>query len=254
MSEKEKLTIIEANAENVAEIGVFCIKDSKADGFKNKIRWFQNKKNQGITIKIAMDENNKQIGFIEYISSELAWRPINIKNYLFIQCITVFSKKMRSQGIASDLIKACELDALKLKKDGICTMSSKGSWIADKPVFTNYGFQNAESKGRFELLYKSFDNKTVPTFFDWTAQQKNYKGWNLTYANQCPWHAKSVQDLIDCSTEHGINLKVKEIKSPAEAQNAPSGYGVFNLIKDGKLLSDHYISRTRFENIIKKEI
>jgi hypothetical protein len=34
----------------------------------------------------------------------------------------------------------------------------------------------------------------------------------------------------------------------------PSGFGVFALVKDGKLLEDHYLSKRRFETIIKKEL
>jgi hypothetical protein len=30
------------------------------------------------------------------------------------------------------------------------------------------------------------------------------------------------------------------------------GYGTFGLIKDGVLLEDHYLSRTRFETLLKK--
>ena len=39
-----------------------------------------------------------------------------------------------------------------------------------------------------------------------------------------------------------------------DAQNAPSFYAAFNFINDGRLLVDHYISTTRFKNIINKEI
>jgi hypothetical protein len=45
-----------------------------------------------------------------------------------------------------------------------------------------------------------------------------------------------------------------EIKTAKQAQKAPSLYGIFNLIYNGKLLSDRYISTTRFLNIINKEI
>jgi hypothetical protein len=40
---------------------------------------------------------------------------------------------------------------------------------------------------------------------------------------------------------------------PEEAQAAPSPYAVFNLIYDGRLLADHYISETRLMNILRKE-
>jgi hypothetical protein len=47
---------------------------------------------------------------------------------------------------------------------------------------------------------------------------------------------------------------VIKLVTPREAQNAPSGFGTFALLKDGKLLGDHYLSRTRFENIIRQEM
>ena len=54
--------------------------------------------------------------------------------------------------------------------------------------------------------------------------------------------------------EYGIRLKVKKINSSTEAKQGPSGFGVFALLHEGKLLEDHYISSTRFKNILKKEM
>ena len=59
--------------------------------------------------------------------------------------------------------------------------------------------------------------------------------------------------MLNSAMDHNIDLKITKQEIPKEVQNAPSGFGVFSLIKDGKLLSDHYLSRTRFENILKKE-
>jgi len=84
-------------------------------------------------------------------------------------------------------------------------------------------------------------------------QQKEYKGWNLIYSDQCPWHTKSVSDLIEVALENNIHLTVKKLKNSNEAKNSPSGFGVFCLIKDGKLIDDHYLSKTRFKNILKEE-
>jgi hypothetical protein len=49
-------------------------------------------------------------------------------------------------------------------------------------------------------------------------------------------------------------LQTTKIESAEKAQHAPSGFGVFALVKDGKLLEDHYISETRFKTILKKEL
>jgi len=248
------IKILDVNAENVAELGVFCIKNKKSSAYHAKVEWFQSKLNKGLKIKIAVDKNDKQIGFIEYIPSELAWRPIKVDNYYFIQCIVLFAKKEKENGIGSLLIQQCEQDAKDNNKSGICAMSSKGPWIANKSIYEKNDFTLADSLGRFELMFKPFDNgKSKPSFIDWTKQQSKYKGWNLIYSDQCPWHEKSINDIQESAINNGIKLTVKKLESPKEAQMAPSGFGTFSLIKDGKLLEDHYISKTRFENILRKE-
>jgi hypothetical protein len=65
---------------------------------------------------------------------------------------------------------------------------------------------------------------------------------------------KSANDLAEMAAEHGLELKTTVLRTPGEAQNAPSYYGVFNLVWNGRLLSDHYVSQGRFKNILKKEI
>jgi len=77
--------------------------------------------------------------------------------------------------------------------------------------------------------------------------------WHLLLAHQCPWHAKAARALAETARETGIDLHIREIRSAKEAQHAPSGFGVFALLHDGKLLADHYVSRTRFRNIIRAE-
>jgi hypothetical protein len=56
------------------------------------------------------------------------------------------------------------------------------------------------------------------------------------------------------AAEHGLEMKITVLNSAREAQNAPSYYGVFALVWNGRLLSDHYVSRGRFGNILRKEI
>jgi hypothetical protein len=51
-----------------------------------------------------------------------------------------------------------------------------------------------------------------------------------------------------------LEIDIVELKTAEQAQQAPSLYAVFNLVNDGKLLADHYISNTRFLNIVNKEL
>ena len=157
--------------------------------------------------------------------------------------------------IGTALLKQCEQDALLNNKAGVCAMSSDGAWMANRTLFEKNGFTITDKLDRFELLSKKLkENVSAPKFFDWQTRQAEYKGWNLIYSDQCPWHEKSITDLKQSALDNGILLKVKKLTTPKEAQNAPSGFGTFSLIKDGKLLGDHYLSRTRFENILQQEM
>ena len=65
---------------------------------------------------------------------------------------------------------------------------------------------------------------------------------------------KSATDVSEMAAAHGLKLKVTVLKNAREAQNAPSYYGVFSLLWNGKLLSDHYVSKGRFKNLLTQEI
>ena len=250
----DRINIIDVTTDNVDEVGIYCIKNKKSPGYNKKVEWFKNKINKGLRIKIATDNQGKQLGFIEFIRSELAWRPINAQNYYLIQCIGLFVKEAKNKKIGTTLIEQCEQEARQNKKSGICMMTSDEPWIANKTLFEKNGFVIADQLGRFEFMYKRLNDKSpIPLLNDWTKQQEKFKGWNLIYSDQCPWHEKSITDIKQFAIENGIKLNVTKLTTPKDAQKAPSGFGTYTLIKNGRLLADHCISRTRFENILKQE-
>ena len=247
--------IINVNPENVQEETLFCIKDLKNPGFQCKRKWFKKRYKEGMRMKILKDADDKMLGFIEYVPALYAWRPVHAQNFMFIHCMYISAKKDRNKGYGSLLINESAIDAKAHNMAGICTMTSEGVWIADKRVFKKNGFTKVDKRGRFELISKKWDHRaTDPKLIDWTIQQKKYQGWHLLYVDQCPWHEKSVAALLQTAHEYDIDLKVKKIITAQEAKNTPSGYGVFNLLHNGKLLEDHYLSATRFRNILKKEL
>ena len=247
--------ITDITPENVQKETLFCIKDIKKPGFNSKRKWFEKQYKLGLRMKILKDNADKMIGFIEYIPAINAWRPVTGNNYMFIHCMYVYPNKNKNKGYGSLLIKEAENAAKNEKMDGICAMTSKGAWISDKRIFENNGFVQVDQRGRFELLFKKWEPKAKdPELIDWTANQKKYKGWHLVYADQCPWHEKSVIALLNTALDFGINLNITKLSNANEAKEAPSGYGVFSLLHNGKLIEDHYLSATRFRNILKKEL
>ena len=100
----DNLNIIDVTTGNIDEVGVYCLKDRKSAGFNKKIEWFKSKINQGLKMKIAADDQGKQLGYIEYMPSEIAWRPVNACNYYFIQCILLYAKEAKNKGLGTSLI------------------------------------------------------------------------------------------------------------------------------------------------------
>jgi ribosomal protein S18 acetylase RimI-like enzyme len=247
--------IISVTPENIKEEKLFCITNVKSQGFLDKAEWFTQQYYQGLQLKILKTNHGQPAGFIEYGPAENAWRPVSAEDYLFINCIYVYPKRNQHLGYASRLINETIKDAQTNDKRGVTVMTSEGTWMVGKEVFETLGFRQIQKKGRFNLLaYKVDLQAPDPYLLNWESVASSYDGWNLLYADQCPWHQKAVEAIKQVAEDEGIQIKTRKFIRPEEAQNGPSGFGVFSLIHNGELLEDHYISATRFKNILKKEM
>jgi len=123
-----------------------------------------------------------------------------------------------------------------------------------KEVFLKSGFRQVTEAGRFQLVIHRLRDGPDPRFRDIGGNVAKYQGLHVVYAAQCPMLPKSVNDLSELAAEHGLELKVTVLNEAREAQDAPSYYGVFSLVWNGRLLSDHYVSKGRFKNLLRKEI
>lgn len=133
-------------------------------------------------------------------------------------------------------------------------MTSKGTWIANKSIFEKNAYKVLDKSGRFELCVKNIsnDNSKNPKFNNCQKNIYKQKGWHIIYSDQCPWHNKSVFDLQEEAKNNNIKLNITKITTSDQAQNSPSAYGTFGIFFNGKIIEDHYISKTRFKNILKK--
>lgn len=225
----------------------------KNEGYLKKLEWLEKRFSEGLKIKLMYQEG-KCIGFIEYVPGEQAWRAVDAAGYMFIHCIWISPNKYKDIGNASLLVGECIADARKEGKYGVAVVTSEGSFMAGKSLFLKNGFKSvASANPSFELMVKTLAKGTLPKFRDWEKQLSRYKGPNIIYAKQCPWVARFIEELGETVKERGLELKVTELENAAQAQNAPSIYAVFNLVYNGRLLADHYISNRRFLTIIERE-
>ena len=247
--------IVTLTPENCLQLGCPCFLNPKQAGHQIKLEWLKERFDEGYTIKHLILENEKKPnGFIEYVPGEYAWRAVAAYDYLFIHCVWINPNKYKQKGYGSLLVEECLKDAQKQGKAGVAVITSDGPFMASKELFLKNGFEVVAQDDRFELLVKRLRKGSLPKFKDWRQQLVHYKGLNIVYSNQCTWVARSIDELSELIKEKGLDLKITELKTAKEAQNAPSIYATFTLIYDGKVLVDHYISNTRFLNIMKKEL
>jgi hypothetical protein len=108
------------------------------------------------------------------------------------------------------------------------------------------------------LLATKFDTKSTPPTFksDTLDNLGEYeKGLTIIRSPQCPYTEKNVNAIIE-SAEKKFNLKTRliDLKDSEAAQNTPCAFGTFCIIYNGKIISYHPISNTRFENIMTKKL
>ncbi|XES77061.1 MAG: GNAT family N-acetyltransferase [Candidatus Bathyarchaeia archaeon] len=252
----EVVKVVGLTPENYRELGCPCFLNPKHPAHLTKLEWLKDRFAEGFTIKSLYAENQKRpIGFIEYVPGEFAWRAVDAPDYLFIHCIWISPNKYKEQGNGSLLVQECINDAAAQGKAGVAVVTSEGPFMASKALFLKNGFEQVAQDDHFELMAKNLKADCgLPKFKDWRTELAKYMGLNIVYSNQCPWVARSIDETVEIAKEKRLDLKVTELKTAQDAQNAPSIYATFTLIYDGKILADHYISSTRLLSVLKKEL
>lgn len=250
----ETISLEKVGPANLSKCGIGCLTGPKNQGIQPKVEWLQQRFAEGLRFFLFRDGKGRPLGFLEYVPGEYAWRPVDAVGWLFVHCLWVYPRGQKVGGLGSRLIQACLEEARLKDVIGVAAMVSDGPWIAGKEVFLNNGFHAIEKADRFQLVIRRLRDGPEPRFRDISGNIAKYQGLHLVYCAQCPMLPKSVNDLSEMAAEHGLKLNVTVLKSAREAQNAPSYYGVFNLVWNGRLLSDHYVSKGRFKNLLRREI
>jgi hypothetical protein len=255
-------SIIEVSMANIGEHPqAICFINPKHTLYGEKVGWLEEQFRNGLRIKLLYLKNEKRprrggagrpVGFIEYVPGEHCWRAVSAKGYLFIHCLWTTGRKFQHLGLGTLLLREVEKDARSLL--GVAAIASDGSFMAGREIFLKNGYEVAAESGAEQLLVKRFKKGPPPSINDWRAELAKRKGLSIVYSKQCPWVARFVEEARPVFAKFNLEPAVVEIKTAAQAQQAPSLYGVFHLIHDGKLLADRYISTTRLTNILKKEM
>jgi hypothetical protein len=86
----------------------------------------------------------------------------------------------------------------------------------------------------------------------WAARQAHYgAGLTVIRTPQCPYIENATTELLQFAAERGLPARAVELTTAQEVQaQSPSVYGTFGIVRDGRLLSYHYLCRKDLEKLI----
>jgi len=256
----EDIKIIDITPENIAEYGVCGYKDvNKHIELRKKIDWFKEYYPKGLRMKVVFSQKGGYQGMLEYIPGKYAHRPVEADGYMFIHCVFVgFRNEFKHKGLASKLLDECITEARDAKMLGVAVVTRKGPFMVHNDIFLKNGFQIVDTaKPDFDLLVLKFDEKSKDPRFMQNMEEhsKDYHdGLTIMRSAQCPYTEKNVNAILESAKKMKIKTKLVDLTDANAVQNTPCAFGSFCLIYNGKIISHHPVSNTRFENIMKKEI
>jgi ribosomal protein S18 acetylase RimI-like enzyme len=248
------MDIVEVTKDNVAEVGFFCcMSKRKTEGYQRKFRWLQDRFDEGMRIKM-LDLKQGGRGFVEYVPGEHAWRAVNAEGFMFIHCVWIVGQS-RGKGYAIMLLNECIKDAKGSGMKGVVALTSERNWLLGKKLFLKHGFESVAEYPPFNLMVKKFDNDTSsPSFsgdFD-DRLRKCGEGLTIFRSDQCPYLNNAVKVTLDAAKGFGIEIKVVELKTAEDVRRlAPSPYGVFSIVYDGKLVDYRFPDKNALAESLK---
>lgn len=255
----ENIKIIKATEDNLSKYSICGYNNIKNKGYKKKVDWIKNEFKSGLVYKFLVNEEDKAIGGIEYIPGEFAHKPVIANGYMFINCIYIIKKEYKQKGYGNLLLNECIREAKENNMNGVVSIARKGSWMPGKELFIKNGFEIVDQKKPdFILVTKKFNKDFENPIFRDNSENLSTKykqGVFIFKSEQCPYLEKCVPEMIEIlESKYDIDPVLIDISEAKEAQKSPSPFGVFCIVINGKVVTENPISKTRFENILKKEL
>lgn len=248
-----RAVIVDTDADSIGNHSFCGFSNPKREGHRRKCEWLRQRFTEGLRFKV-LQVDGEDAGMIEYAPGEHAWRPVEAEGYMVIHCI-MLRKKHKGRGYGKLLLGDCIQDAQEAGMHGVVAVTSDGTWMADERLFVRSGFECVDTAPpSYKLLVKRLRAAPAPRFSSGRERtlRKHGSGLVIFTSDQCPYVAKGLADILQVCARHGLDPEVVEMRSSHEARLAPSAYGVFNIVWDGKLVAEHPISGRRFENIVSK--
>ena len=221
----------------------FCCLEEWSDDMKDagdhKQRWFYKMKDEGLRVKIAVD-NDIPCGMIQYQPAENS--TIDGKGLYFINCIWVHGHKQgignyQKRGIGKALLSAAEEDIKSMNRNGVAAWGISLPFWMKASWFKKQGYTKIDKNGMAVLLWKNIKDDAVPP--QWIKEKKKPEKKNgvvtiTSFINGwCPVQNITHERAKRAAQEFGELVEFQEIKTLA--RNVFCEWGISDaLFIDGK--------------------
>ncbi len=249
---------ITLSKENISTEHICCAFSDKkcAESYELKKAWLTKEFDNGYVFR-RLNERAKV--FIEYVTAEKAWIPVNAPNYLILNCFWV-SGHYKGQGYAKALLQSAIDDATQQGKEGLVTVvgTSKFHFMSDTKWLLKQGFETIEKLPYgFSLLAKKLNSEAKnPSFGEsvLSGECPDKNGLVVYYSNRCPFTEFYVNTMLtETAKNRNIPLKIIKLETMSQAQSAPTPATIFSLFYNGKFVTTDVSScmDNRFDKIVK---
>ncbi len=140
-----------------------CLTDDRewiSETGDGKRAWYEAMKPRGLRVKLALDEEGRPEGMVQYLPVEESF--VKGRDLLFLYCIWVMKDERRGvdrqgRGVGSALLDAFEEDARKNGKKGTAAWGVTFPGFMRADWFEGRGYAVADVEGVQALLWKAWD-------------------------------------------------------------------------------------------------
>jgi predicted GNAT family acetyltransferase len=245
--------------ENIDAEHICCAFSDKkcSESYEMKKAWLKKEFDNGYVFRRM---NARAKVFIEYVSAEKAWIPVDAPGYLMINCFWV-SGQYKGQGHAKALLQSAIEDAKAQDKNGMVTVvgTKKFHFMSDTKWLLTHGFESIEElpNGFSLLVLKLDENASNPSFKESvkTGECEHKEGLVVYYTNRCPFTDYYVNSSLRVlAQEKNIPLTIIKLETMEQAQVCPSPATIFSAFYNGKFLTTDMsiCTESKFKKIISK--
>ena len=170
------MKIIDLN-EHHLPLYFFCLEDwsdEMKEAGNHKEVWYSRMKDNGLRVKLALDDNGIVGGMIQYAPIEHS--VVEGEGLYFIYCIWVHGHKQgrgnfQKRGMGKALLRAAEEDVRALGAKGIAAWGVRFPFWMRASWFKKQGYTTVDRDGISILLWKPFTHNVLPP--KWIRQVKS---------------------------------------------------------------------------------